>query len=80
LKAVRDADEDADFTVYCSFLQIYNEKLFDLLMDRESTKPLIIREDKQQGIFIEGMSEYAVRNASDCFALLKRGEQSRITR
>jgi hypothetical protein len=43
-------------------------------MDRDNTKPLVIREDKQQGIFIEGMSEYAVRNPTDCFALLKRGE------
>lgn len=49
-------------------------------MDKESSKPLIIREDKHAGIFIEGMSEYSVRNASDCFALLKRGEQNRITR
>ena len=49
-------------------------------MDRDNTKPLIIREDKHAGIFIEGMSEYAVRNANDCFQLLKRGEQSRITR
>jgi hypothetical protein len=74
LRELKDYDESADFTVYCSFLQIYNEKLFDLLMDRDNTKPLVIREDKQQGIFIEGMSEYAVRNPTDCFALLKRGE------
>jgi len=66
--------------VYCSFLQIYNEKLFDLLQDRRSDKPLQIREDKHNGIFVEGQSEYVVNNAQDCFMLLKRGEQSRITR
>jgi hypothetical protein len=75
-----EEDESNEFTVYCSFLQIYNEKLFDLLMDRDNTRPLVIREDKHAGIFIEGMSEYAVRSTQDCFALLKRGEQSRITR
>lgn len=69
-----------DYTVYCSFLQIYNEKLFDLLQDRNGEKPLNIREDKHVGIFVEGQSEYAVTNAADCFTLLKRGEASRITR
>ena len=68
------------FTVYCSFLQIYNEKLFDLFQDRDNGKPLNIREDKYTGIFVEGQSEYVVTNANDCFTLLKRGEANRITR
>ena len=68
------------YTVYCSFLQIYNEKLFDLFQDRDSNKPLNIREDKYTGIFVEGQSEYVVSNANDCFILLKRGEANRITR
>ena len=61
-------------------MQIYNEKLFDLLQDRNGERPLNIREDKHAGIFVEGQSEYAVTNAADCFTLLKRGEASRITR
>lgn len=39
-----------------------------------------IREDKYTGIFVEGQSEYVVSNAQDCFTLLRRGEQNRITR
>jgi hypothetical protein len=70
----------ASFTVYCSFLQIYNEKLFDLFQDKETSKPLVIREDKYAGIFVEGLSEYVVRNAQECFILLRRGEKNRITR
>ena len=83
VRAVQEGNVDAspnDFTVYCSFLQIYNEKLFDLLQDRNGEKPLNIREDKYAGIFVEGQSEYAVTNAGDCYSLLKRGEASRITR
>jgi hypothetical protein len=72
--------DEPPFTVYCSFLQIYNEKLYDLLQDRKNDKPLVIREDKHAGIFVEGQSEYIVQSAQDCFKLLKRGEQSRITR
>ena len=47
-------------TVYVSFLQIYNEKLFDLLQDIHSKNPLQIREDKFTGIYVEGLSEYVV--------------------
>jgi hypothetical protein len=71
---------ELSFTVYCSFLQIYNEKLYDLFQDKEQSKPLIIREDKYSGIFVEGLSEYVVNSAQDCFVLLKRGEKNRITR
>ena len=71
---------ELSFTVYCSFLQIYNEKLYDLYQDREQSKPLIIREDKFSGIFVEGLSEYVVNSAQDCYVLLKRGEKNRITR
>lgn len=66
--------EDPPFVVYCSFLQIYNEKLYDLLQDKKNDKPLVIREDKHAGIFVEGQSEYVVSNPNDCFKLLKRGE------
>ena len=33
------------YTIYCSFIQIYNEKIYDLLQDIETKKPLKIRED-----------------------------------
>jgi hypothetical protein len=71
---------ELSFTVYCSFLQIYNEKLFDLFQDSNQTKALVIREDKFTGIFVEGLSEYVVNSAQDCYILLKRGERNRITR
>ena len=73
-------DATRSYTVFCSFLQIYNEKLYDLFQDRDSNKPLNIREDKYTGIFVEGQSEYVVNTAQDCFQLLQRGEQNRITR
>ncbi|CAI2382956.1 unnamed protein product [Moneuplotes crassus] len=67
-------------TLYCSFIQIYNEKLYDLLQDPEIEHPLDIREDKNAGIFVEGLTEYVVEKDRDCFILLKRGERNRVTR
>lgn len=68
------------YTIYCSFIQIYNEKLYDLLQDPHIENPLVIREDKMAGIFVEGLTEYVVEKAQDCFILLKRGERNRVTR
>ena len=72
--------DEIGVSVYCSFVQIYNEKLFDLLQDPGQKNPLAIREDKMQGIYVEGLSEYVVQNEYDCLRLLKRGERNRITR
>ena len=66
-------------TVVCSFLQIYNERIYDLLQDT-ITNPLNIREDKLSGLYVEGLTEYIVTNTADCFMLLKRGERNRMTR
>ena len=70
----------SEFTIYCSFMQIYNEKLYDLLQDRESKHPLMVRENKLSGIYVQGLTEYVVTNMDDCLTLLFRGERNRITR
>ena len=67
-----------EFTIYCSFIQIYNEKLYDLLQDSNCECPLIIREEKYQGIFVEGLTEYVVTNTEECLALLARGGKTRV--
>ena len=54
LNDIQMQNESKQFTVYCSFLQIYNEKLYDLFQDKESNRALNIREDKYTGIFVEG--------------------------
>eukprot|EP00347_Sterkiella_histriomuscorum_P009120 403342444 len=71
---------DKQHTVYCSFIQIYNEKIFDLLQDADAKNPLKIREEEKNQIYVEGLSEYVVQTEKDCFGLLRRGEINRITR
>ncbi|KAH7479855.1 hypothetical protein KRP22_010110 [Phytophthora ramorum] len=73
-------EADAQATVFCSFVQIYNEQIFDLLRDTHMNTPLDIHEDRKNGIFVEGLSEYAVRSVSDCLQLLQCGEQNRAVR
>ena len=39
-----------NFSVTCSFLQIYNEKIFDLLQDKMRTNPLQLRESMSSSL------------------------------
>ncbi|TMW68341.1 hypothetical protein Poli38472_005809 [Pythium oligandrum] len=71
---------EANAMVYCSFVQIYNEQIFDLLRDGHMERPLEIHEDRKNGIYVDGLSEYAVRSVNDCLALLQSGEQNRAVR
>ncbi|CAD8195399.1 unnamed protein product [Paramecium pentaurelia] len=69
-----------NFYIYCSFLQIYNEKIYDLLQDHKIPVPLNLHESKLDGIYVENLTEYAVNNYHDCITLMKRGERNRIIR
>lgn len=63
--------------VRASYLQIYNEVISDLLKVERSS--LQIREDKKKGVFVEGLSEWAVRSPNEIYSLLQRGALSRAT-
>jgi hypothetical protein len=41
-----------NFSIYCSFLQIYNERIYDLLQDFPKPKALNLHESKLDGIFV----------------------------
>ena len=63
--------------VRASYLQIYNEVISDLL--RNERVSLQIREDKKRGVFVEGLSEWAVRSPNEIFKLMQKGALSRAT-
>ncbi len=71
------SNEKTTFMVRASYLQIYNEVISDLL--RTERTNLHIREDKKKGVFVEGLSEWAVRSPSDIYSLIQKGALSRAT-
>jgi hypothetical protein len=74
------ADGELQLNVTCSFLQIYNNQVYDLLRDKHMRSPLRIREMPQRGIFINGLSQVQVSCADDILALLKSGGARRAVR
>ena len=58
-EAISESDSNIEFVIKCSYIEIYNQKLFDLL-DRKylfdnvaSKSRLEIKEDKHKGVFIQ---------------------------
>ncbi|OMJ85318.1 hypothetical protein SteCoe_13417 [Stentor coeruleus] len=68
---------NATFMVRASYLQIYNEFISDLLKPERGI--LQIREEKRRGVFVEGLSEWAVRSPADICSLMQKGEATRAT-
>ncbi|KAL4335216.1 hypothetical protein GQ457_07G042920 [Hibiscus cannabinus] len=68
-------DEKLRFTCKCSFLEIYNEQILDLL-DPSSTN-LQIREDMKKGVYVENLKEMEVTSARDVIQLLIQGAANR---
>jgi kinesin family protein 3/17 len=62
------SSKNSTFMVRVSYLQIYNEIISDLLKVERTS--LQIREDKKKGVFVEGLSEWAVRSPNEVYSLM----------
>ncbi|XP_077587394.1 kinesin-like protein KIF15 isoform X2 [Stigmatopora nigra] len=63
--------QSKSFLCKCSFIEIYNEQIFDLL-DTASAS-LFVRENIKKGVFVEGAVEKFVNNAAEAYQVLSRG-------
>ncbi|VAI13534.1 unnamed protein product [Triticum turgidum subsp. durum] len=68
-------DEKLKYNCKCSFLEIYNEQITDLL-DPSSTN-LALREDIRNGVYVENLTELEVGCVNDIIKLLMQGSMNR---
>nr|GMC78383.1 kinesin-like protein KIN-12D [Ipomoea batatas] len=68
-------EERLKYSCKCSFLEIYNEQITDLL-DPSSTN-LMLREDITKGVYVENLSEFEVQTVGDILKLLSQGSSNR---
>ncbi|XP_077541385.1 kinesin-like protein KIF11 [Haemaphysalis longicornis] len=73
--------QDLEFTIRVSFLELYNEELFDLLSAHEDTSRLKIYEDstRKGSVIIHGLEEITVHNREEVFFILEKGAAKRQT-
>ena len=72
---VAEADEDIEFTFKVSYVEIYMEKIRDLLDDTRLKNNLIVREDKVKGIYIAGVTEEYVTSHEELLDIMSKGKK-----
>ena len=72
---IETASENIEFTVKISMIEIYMEKIKDLLCPDKTN--LKIREDKARGVYIEDVTEQYVAEEKDVYELMKVGNANR---
>ncbi|XP_068610131.1 kinesin-like protein KIF13B [Brachionichthys hirsutus] len=76
-RTVKEAREGESFTVEVSYMEIYNEKVRDLLDPKGSRQTLRVREHNVFGPYVDGLSRLAVADCKDIESLMSEGNKSR---
>uniref|UniRef100_A0A673BA36 Kinesin motor domain-containing protein n=1 Tax=Sphaeramia orbicularis TaxID=375764 RepID=A0A673BA36_9TELE len=69
--------EGESFTVEVSYMEIYNERVRDLLDPKGSRQTLRVREHTVLGPYVDGLSRLAVASYKDIESLMSEGNKSR---
>jgi len=84
LFAVLESQENAEYAVKCSYIELYNEELRDLLAP-EYTNSVgnnnikIFEDSSKKGVTVQGVEEAGLRNLKDGLAALAKGTNRRQT-
>ncbi|KFQ89581.1 StAR-related lipid transfer protein 9, partial [Phoenicopterus ruber ruber] len=75
------SDQTASCRVKVSFLEIYNERVRDLLKQSDRKKPytLRVREHPETGPYVQGLTQHLVTDYKQVVELLEEGIAKRIT-
>ncbi|KAM8890979.1 kinesin-like protein KIF23 isoform 2-T3 [Spinachia spinachia] len=77
-------DEDSSYGVFVSYIEIYNNYIYDLLEENQedAIKPKppqskILREDQNHNMYVSGCMEVEVKSAEEAFQVFWRGQKKR---
>jgi len=73
----RDEYERYEASIEASYLEVYNEKPRDLLVDPSHSPALQVRESPEVGVFVEGLSRHKTDTAHDVELLINSGTKYR---
>jgi len=68
-------DENTEFTLRCSYLEVYREKMRDLL--DPDNKSLKVKELPQRGLFVHGLTREYVTCAGEVMHVVRTGNRAR---
>ncbi|EDW34763.1 GL12840 [Drosophila persimilis] len=73
-------DEDNMYSVFVTYVEIYNNSVYDLLEDSGIQKTLqskIIREDAHHHMFVHGVTEVEVKTVEDALEVFQMGQKKK---
>ena len=68
---------NTNFLIQCSYLELYNEEVRDLLAKNNKQK-LDIREDPETGFYVQDLSHWVVKSPKDMVELMLRGRELKV--
>ncbi|KAM9410638.1 kinesin-like protein KIF23 isoform 5-T5 [Pholidichthys leucotaenia] len=79
-----NVDEDCCYSVFVSYIEIYNNYIYDLLEDApfDPIKPKppqskILREDQNHNMYVAGCTEVEVKSTEEAFEVFWKGQKKR---
>jgi kinesin family protein 5 len=72
---ISDTDENLEFTIRVSMLEIYNEKIKDLLDPKKDNLKIV--EDKVRGIMVDDCTEVYVASGEEMKKVMLQGNKNR---
>lgn len=70
---VSEADENIEFTFKVTYVEIYLERIRDLMDEHHLKNNLAVREDKIKGVYIAGVTEVYVSSAEELLQIMHVG-------
>ncbi|CAB4406595.1 unnamed protein product [Rhizophagus irregularis] len=74
--SIIDSPSTMEYTVKVSYMEIYMEKIRDLLNPQNDNLP--IHEEKNRGVYVKGLLEVYVSSVQEVYEVMKRGGNARI--
>lgn len=75
---IDEASNHIEYLVRASFLEIYNDEVFDLLSTKQNREKMQVKEGKN-GFYVKDLTMFAVNSLSDTMKVLRKGQKGRQT-
>lgn len=73
---IMDVNENSLYSVFVSYIEIYNNTVYDLLDETGTrTQGKLLREDSQKNMYVSGVIETEVKSAEETFELFNVGQK-----
>ncbi|KAL2214817.1 putative kinesin family protein [Thermoascus aurantiacus ATCC 26904] len=73
--SILTSPSNIEYTVRVSYMEIYMERIRDLLMPQNDNLP--VHEEKSRGVYVKGLLEIYVSSVQEVYEVMRRGSQAR---